>query len=73
MRCGNHPDREAAACCQKHGLGFCRECCDCADGGPGCAACVDPEQYCTFRTQCIIPEIARQRRGNRLNPPPAGF
>ena len=29
MQCRNHPDREAVAVCQKHAVGFCRECCDC--------------------------------------------
>ena len=60
MQCRNHPDREAAAVCQKHAVGFCRECCDCS--GDCSAECVDPKNYCKFRTQCIIREISRERR-----------
>lgn len=61
MQCRNHPDREAVAVCQKHTVGFCRECCDCPDG-EHCAECVDPQDYCKFRTQCMVREIARERR-----------
>ena len=32
MQCRNHPDRAAAAICQKLGTGFCAECCECPDG-----------------------------------------
>ena len=61
MHCRNHPERDAAAFCQKHNRGFCRECCDCPDG-EHCAGCVDPARYCKYRTQCLIPEIVRERR-----------
>ena len=61
MQCRNHPDREAVAVCQKHPVGFCRECCECFSADR-CAECVDPQNYCKSRTQCIIREIARERR-----------
>jgi hypothetical protein len=61
MRCRNHPDREAAAICQKLGTGFCAECCDCLNLEQ-CCACLDPQVYCTFRTQCLIWEHTRAQR-----------
>ena len=61
MKCRNHPDRDAAAICQKLGAGFCRECCECRDVA-ACCGCLDPQVYCTFRTQCLIWEMSRQRR-----------
>ncbi len=61
MQCRNHPDREAVAVCQRFDTGYCRECCGCLSVAH-CAECTDPKNYCTFRTQCIIPEIARERR-----------
>ena len=63
MQCRNHPDRPAAAICQKLGSGFCSECCECQDATT-CCGCLDPQVYCTFRTQCLIWERARElRRG----------
>ncbi len=61
MKCRNHPDREAAAVCQRFDTGYCRECCDCPRA-EHCAECIDPKNYCKFRTQCIIQETARERR-----------
>jgi len=61
MRCRNHVDREAAAVCQKHAAGFCAECCECRDA-LRCCACLDPQVYCQFRTQCMIWEHERERR-----------
>jgi len=61
MQCRNHPDRPATALCQKHGTGFCAECCECLDA-VRCCSCLDPEVYCTYRTQCLIWEHARERR-----------
>jgi len=61
MQCRNHPDREAAAVCERFNTGFCRECCECLSDDH-CAECIDPQNYCKFRTQCIIQEIERERR-----------
>ncbi len=61
MQCRNHPDREAAAVCQRFDTGFCRECCECLSADH-CAECIDSKSYCKSRTQCIIREIARERR-----------
>jgi hypothetical protein len=61
VRCRNHPDREAAAVCQKLGSGFCAECCECPDA-ERCCGCLDPQVYCQHRTQCLIWEAARERR-----------
>jgi hypothetical protein len=61
MQCRNHPDREAAAICQKVGTGFCSRCCECRVVAE-CCGCLDPQVYCTFRTQCLIWEMSRARR-----------
>ena len=71
MQCRNHPDRAAAAICQKLSTGFCAECCECPTA-QSCCGCLDPNVYCQFRTQCLIWEIARERRrrpGERAAPP----
>lgn len=61
MNCRKHPDRAAVAICQKHGTGFCGECCEC-QAAQACCECLDPKVYCQFRTQCLIWEISRERR-----------
>ncbi len=61
MQCRSHPAREAVAVCQRFDTGYCRECCECFSVDE-CAECIDQQNYCRFRTQCIIPEIARERR-----------
>jgi hypothetical protein len=61
MQCRNHPDRAAAASCQKLGTGFCSRCCECGDLAE-CCGCLDPQVYCAFRTQCLIWEMSRERR-----------
>ncbi len=47
-RCLNHPEREAALKCEKHGRGLCARC---LQENP---RCFDPELYCKFRPQCLI-------------------
>ena len=61
MECRIHPGREAAALCQKHGTGYCAECCECRDATE-CCGCLDPKVYCQFRSQCLIWEMSRARR-----------
>jgi hypothetical protein len=61
MECKNHPGREAVAICEKNRIGFCRECCECAPEEE-CCECLDPALYCTFTTQCVIRELARERK-----------
>jgi len=61
VQCRRHADREAVAVCQKHRAGFCTECCECLDA-QRCCECLDPKVYCQFRTQCLIWELARERR-----------
>lgn len=61
MLCRNHPEREAQALCEKHGAGFCAECCRCLDA-ERCCGCLDPRVYCAFRTQCLVWELSRERR-----------
>ncbi|RLD51635.1 MAG: hypothetical protein DRI97_15460, partial [Bacteroidetes bacterium] len=61
MNCKNHPDRPAVAVCQKHQLGYCKECCDCQDLTE-CCGCSDLNIYCKFRSQCLIWELSRSRR-----------
>ena len=61
MQCRNHPERPAAAICQKLGTGFCAQCCECP-AAQECCGCLDPQVYCRFRTQCLIWENARERR-----------
>lgn len=58
--CRQHPDRPAAALCQKYGHGACAEC---LENAPQCP---DPAIYCKFRPQCLIffqyKELIRQGR-----------
>ncbi len=61
MKCKNHPGRDAIAICQKHEVGFCRECCECFHFD-SCCDCLDPRLYCKFRTGCVIWEVSRERR-----------
>ncbi len=42
--CRQHPERETAYCCQKHGHHVCQE----------CLRCGDPGLYCKFRSACPI-------------------
>ena len=59
--CRNHPDRAAAANCQKYPYGFCEEC---LEAEPQCP---DPEIYCKFRPQCIVYfELKENRRNHRI-------
>jgi hypothetical protein len=61
VNCKNHPGRAAAAICQKHGTGFCGECCECL-AAQTCCECLDPKVYCQFRSRCLIWEMSRGRR-----------
>jgi hypothetical protein len=61
MQCRNHPEREAAAICQKQGVGFCAACCACLRVEE-CCDCPAAEVYCQHRTQCLVWEAARERR-----------
>ena len=65
MSCKNHPDREALTVCEKHETGFCQECCECLNIDH-CCECTDPRLYCKFRTQCVIWELSRDSRKERL-------
>ena len=56
MTCRNHPERPAAALCEKHLTGLCREC---LDRDP---LCTDPTVYCKFRSHCIINELMKERK-----------
>lgn len=58
--CRNHPEREAAALCQKYGHGLCA---DCLDQDPRCS---DPDIYCKFRPQCIISFREKESRRRRI-------
>lgn len=64
-KCQHHPDRPAAAQCQKYGRGLCAQC---LEDDPRCP---DPGLYCKFRQQCIIfhqyKERARQTRQENDN------
>jgi hypothetical protein len=42
-------------------LGYCEEC---LDNG---VACADPTNYCKFRPQCVIHELAKENRRNRTS------
>jgi hypothetical protein len=68
MQCRNHPDRNSIAHCQKLGIGFCSECCECA-AVEKCCGCLDPKVYCQFRTQCLVWEMSRARRGTAPDGP----
>jgi hypothetical protein len=57
--CLFHPDREAWVQCQKHELGYCRECLE------ACRACTDPCLYCKFRPGCVIWELCRKEAKKR--------
>ena len=61
MECNKHPGRPAIAICEKNRIGFCRECCEC-EPEEACCECLDPALYCKFRTQCVIRELALERR-----------
>jgi len=65
MKCRNHPERDAIATCQKYETGFCEECCECLNIDY-CCECLDPKLYCKFRTQCLIWEMSRDRRKEKI-------
>ena len=52
--CRYHPDRDGVLYCEKSEYGYCEECL--AEG----VICTDPENYCKFRTHCIIWEDCRE-------------
>lgn len=56
MRCGNHPNREAAARCVGCGGFFCRECTTEHDGGMTCANCLEagPAPVRTGRLRTLL-------------------
>jgi len=61
MNCKYHPEKDAAAFCEKNQVGFCRECCECREPNE-CCECLDPNLYCTFRSQCLIWTLAKERK-----------
>ncbi len=68
MQCSRHPEREARVICQKMATGYCVEC---LENG---VSCLDPTNYCKFRSQCIIHELSReQRRNAEADDHPAGL
>jgi hypothetical protein len=46
--CSEHPDRMAAAVCQRYGVGLCLEC---LEENP---VCPDPEMFCRYRERCLV-------------------
>ena len=48
-RCASHPDAEAPFWCAKSDRRHCAS----------CVRCAQPENHCTFRTQCVIWEIEK--------------
>jgi len=61
VNCKNHCQKQSVANCQKHQVGYCKECCECQDLTE-CCGCSDPNLYCKFRSQCLIWELSRSRR-----------
>jgi hypothetical protein len=51
--CRYHPERKSVLYCEKYEYGYCDECLEAR------LACSDPEEYCKFRTHCIIWENCR--------------
>jgi hypothetical protein len=54
-RCRFHPERNAVLYCEKYEYDYCEECVK------NTVLCTDPQQYCKFRTHCIIWENCRER------------
>jgi hypothetical protein len=50
-RCRFHPDRKAAAACEKYSHGYCASCLE-SD-----LQCTDETLYCRHRSRCIIWEL----------------
>ena len=51
--CTNHPEKETAYSCLKHGIYLCEDCLECRD----------PEIYCKHRSACAI-HFMTKRKGN---------